>query len=217
MTESDSIHPGVRLLPRCPVCDYDLTGLPDEGRCPECGFEYDNSFMMRYGRPIAGRATWPNMIFAALLSFGLLLFMAEYFLLGPGLIVIAIAYGLWLRHSVMVAHRRPLQHQLLISRRGVSVRLGPGTTQYIDWPHITQCRMNRSRTPWFLWSKAHAYFWHITFVASRIPDSLKNANIPLKQLGKGHAFFGLLFSAEPAEAERIHAHLYALFDAGRVQ
>lgn len=29
------------LLKRCPVCGYDLRGLPARHRCPECGFEYD--------------------------------------------------------------------------------------------------------------------------------------------------------------------------------
>lgn len=27
----------------CPVCRYDLTGLPKEHRCPECSFEYDET------------------------------------------------------------------------------------------------------------------------------------------------------------------------------
>jgi|CXWL01.1.fsa_nt_gi hypothetical protein len=27
----------------CPVCRYDLTGLPKNHTCPECGFEYDES------------------------------------------------------------------------------------------------------------------------------------------------------------------------------
>lgn len=26
----------------CPKCDYDLTGLPEEHVCPECGFSYDS-------------------------------------------------------------------------------------------------------------------------------------------------------------------------------
>lgn len=30
-----------RNLERCPVCNYNLTGLPVAHQCPECGFEYD--------------------------------------------------------------------------------------------------------------------------------------------------------------------------------
>ncbi len=30
-------------ISKCPVCRYDLTGLPRTHRCPECGFEYDES------------------------------------------------------------------------------------------------------------------------------------------------------------------------------
>jgi hypothetical protein len=29
-----------RLLPCCPECEYDLTGLPAAHYCPECGFEF---------------------------------------------------------------------------------------------------------------------------------------------------------------------------------
>lgn len=30
-------------LTHCPVCRYSLTGLPRNHRCPECGFEYDQT------------------------------------------------------------------------------------------------------------------------------------------------------------------------------
>jgi len=30
-------------ITHCPVCNYDLTGLPKNHHCPECGFEYDES------------------------------------------------------------------------------------------------------------------------------------------------------------------------------
>ncbi len=30
-----------RMLTRCPLCNYSLTGLPDQHKCPECGFSYD--------------------------------------------------------------------------------------------------------------------------------------------------------------------------------
>lgn len=32
-----------QLPTHCPVCRYDLTGLPKNYTCPECGFEYDET------------------------------------------------------------------------------------------------------------------------------------------------------------------------------
>jgi len=34
---------GGEPITKCPVCRYDLTGLPKNHRCPECGFEYDET------------------------------------------------------------------------------------------------------------------------------------------------------------------------------
>ena len=28
------------MLARCPLCNYSLNGLPDQHKCPECGFSY---------------------------------------------------------------------------------------------------------------------------------------------------------------------------------
>ena len=36
-------------LPNCPQCDYALQGLPPAGRCPECGFEYDEQTFVLKG------------------------------------------------------------------------------------------------------------------------------------------------------------------------
>lgn len=37
-------------ITKCPVCRYDLTGLPKNHTCPECGFEYDESMRIWYMR-----------------------------------------------------------------------------------------------------------------------------------------------------------------------
>lgn len=37
-------------ITNCPVCRYDLTGLPRNHRCPECGFDYDETMRVWYGR-----------------------------------------------------------------------------------------------------------------------------------------------------------------------
>lgn len=42
-------------LTRCPVCSYDLRGLPVSHRCPECGFPYDKkTASWRPGTPWKG-------------------------------------------------------------------------------------------------------------------------------------------------------------------
>ena len=41
MTDPQSMTVG--LIAICPLCDYDLKGLPTEHKCPECGYEYDDA------------------------------------------------------------------------------------------------------------------------------------------------------------------------------
>jgi hypothetical protein len=38
-----------RLVDECPECGYSLTGLPDQGVCPECGHDYDQSMLVLHG------------------------------------------------------------------------------------------------------------------------------------------------------------------------
>lgn len=40
---------GGEPITKCPVCRYDLTGLPKNHRCPECGFEYDETMRVWLG------------------------------------------------------------------------------------------------------------------------------------------------------------------------
>ncbi|MDO8630648.1 MAG: hypothetical protein Q7R41_09140 [Phycisphaerales bacterium] len=54
-------------ITKCSVCRYDLTGLPRNHRCPECGFEYDETMRVWRGDY---KAPW-YWIFVAF--FGLLL------------------------------------------------------------------------------------------------------------------------------------------------
>ena len=55
-------------LTHCPICRYDLSGLPKDHHCPECGFEYDASMRVWIARP----ARWWSYIPAGCLSVMLL-------------------------------------------------------------------------------------------------------------------------------------------------
>ncbi len=41
-------------ITKCPMCRYDLSGLPKNHQCPECGFEYDETMRVWYVR----KTTW---------------------------------------------------------------------------------------------------------------------------------------------------------------
>lgn len=79
-----------RGLDRCPVCKYDLTGLPLEHRCPECGFEYDEHTWV-WRRP---PQRWRGWIVAGCAS----LFLA---LVGDVFRLLRIGFGTWDSNSFL--------------------------------------------------------------------------------------------------------------------
>jgi hypothetical protein len=109
--------------PKCPVCDYDLRGLPCPHRCPECGNAYDERTRVWY--PRHARALIPVALFAP----GLMLVIAAGQLIvgrhagwrdllfsSAGTVVCAgCAVLIWR------AHRR---RAVAISRAGICLRTG---------------------------------------------------------------------------------------------
>jgi hypothetical protein len=55
-------------LTTCPVCQYDLAGLPRAHRCPECGFEYDEHTVLL--RPDRSRVVDAVFVIQALMILG---------------------------------------------------------------------------------------------------------------------------------------------------
>jgi hypothetical protein len=48
--QNDGMSTAGEPITKCPVCRYDLTGLPRNHTCPECGFEYDESMRVWFPR-----------------------------------------------------------------------------------------------------------------------------------------------------------------------
>src|SRR5438045_7361553 len=46
---SDTSASNPLRLDLCPACGYALEGLPEEGRCPECGVEYRPGLIVLHG------------------------------------------------------------------------------------------------------------------------------------------------------------------------
>lgn len=161
-------------LQRCPQCDYDLSTLPEEHRCPECGFAYDCSMFAVYGWTrkerfsIQGRlllGTWTEralaiVILAALASAitGMAFDAYRSWKTGspravtlPGLIpfifVAALVGVARLRSHV---RRSREQHwgtiQLLFTRAGASKRRGPGEPRFVPWERFRRLRFRKLRS-----------------------------------------------------------------------
>ena len=129
-------------LQRCPVCEYDLSTLPKTHRCPECGFEYDESMRVW----VFPQARWlPRLIiviFFAMLAFpsfdqlvlggvvrapsdGPWAFLRAVFSIG---VLIAVAVYLWSRTGI--------QTRLVAAHRGLLIVGSSRKRQWHDWSDI---------------------------------------------------------------------------------
>lgn len=68
-----------RPIQVCPVCQYDLQSLPRNYRCPECGFEYEETMRVWSARLPKGMV-WVPLVFLAVFC----LAVVAKFLIKPG-------------------------------------------------------------------------------------------------------------------------------------
>ncbi len=154
-------------LSRCPQCDYDLRTLPEEHRCPECGFSYDQSMFVVYGwrdkdrYSVAGRMFLGSWV-ERLLALVILLFLVSvvafevYQRIKTGArmsgvmilaLVVVMAGAMRLRSYIK---RSRQEHwgtiQLLFTKSGASRRRGPGEPQLIPWTRFRRLRFRKLRT-----------------------------------------------------------------------
>ena len=130
----------------CPECGYNLSGLPDEGACPECGVTYGQEIVV-YGWGTDAYATLINrkpyplftlvLVLAALL-FALLPLLALLLWWPLGIIgaIIYVRYGINLYRRYRALAVLPAPVQLRLASQGYSVRIGCGPPRWLSWDWV---------------------------------------------------------------------------------
>lgn len=148
---------------RCPDCGYLLTGLPEQGICPECGVHYDSSrLIVLYGRTTMGALgpwAWWQVALAApwllvIVVLGLVLAYKPSSICS--LVCPAVAWGIigiiayrWIRHW-QATNELPAPEQLRLAPEGFGCWTGCGPCSLQPWQRcmhlrITKWRRNRYR------------------------------------------------------------------------
>lgn len=180
-TSHNSIDCTAKPLTHCPVCRYDLTGLPKTHACPECGFEYDES--MR---------TWTNRhgIWWFALHISCLLFIAFFLIVAiwNRRIYSLICDVAMLAMLISVIRKSRSRRCLVMSGRGLyiqqikskkivfypwsDIRLHSGTIVDISTPRTLWGLMNTDLTP-------YTSIYHVSAegkINKRIPLPIEHAS-----------------------------------------
>ncbi|MCA9290994.1 MAG: hypothetical protein KDA25_07690 [Phycisphaerales bacterium] len=124
----------IARVSRCPRCHYDLRGLPDAHRCPECGFEYDMSSLFLVGRPFVGQTPLGlSLMFfgwsAMAINWGV--WILPVMLLAPAMwFGFVAASRWWSRRAAGMGGRDWI---LFMDPRGVAVQDGPRDPEFVPW------------------------------------------------------------------------------------
>lgn len=132
--------PSILRLKYCPKCEYDLAGLPREGRCPECGFEYDEQMFSLVGRP-RKLGIWTIMISGyCMMQFMNAVRQGAMDVALLFAIAICVFIGILLLRSRLMRDRR----WVLFTREGVATRHTVGEFQIIAWENFHRVRFFRT-------------------------------------------------------------------------
>ena len=142
MTPPDPPADPLASPPRwCPECGYVMAGLPAVGRCPECGWGYDESTVVLYGRAVESvEGARPESRFEPVVATVLIavLTFVGVFMAVDNLVITVIASVGVAGGAFAVAWRRRLtpsapREQVRLTPDGYARRRGFGPVQVEPW------------------------------------------------------------------------------------
>jgi hypothetical protein len=122
-------------LDRCPDCGYLLTGLPEHGICPECGFAYRADMIVLYGWAGKGRGDEstrrPTLSYwlGAVVASVLILLLFNIF----GALLLVVYWGWMIHRRRRYLHDAPAPVQLRLFAEGFGQRNGIGPVELHPW------------------------------------------------------------------------------------
>ena len=119
---------------RCPRCDYDLTGLPVEHICPECGFAYDlHSTSIR----LTARREYRNAQIVGVFWLAYFVFMWKRGPVGASGWLLTIVIFIFAGIFIFRQRKFPTIAERMIFRRDGFMFYSPsGTTPPVSWSTI---------------------------------------------------------------------------------
>jgi hypothetical protein len=147
------------MLDRCPDCGSSRTGLPEEGRCPECGFDYRQEILVLYGfrshDPKEMRfetrlrvLEWLAVVYLAIIAISVAV-TSKY----DGVVFMLISTAPLARHywtlKRAMKENLPGPLQLRVGPCGYAMRTGIGKVRTTPWPRdmggAWELRMTRNQ------------------------------------------------------------------------
>lgn len=118
----------------CPVCEYDLHTLPRNYRCPECGFEYEETmrvWIIRFPR---------FLLFVHLSTLALLVVMVLTVFRTSSTVfqtfMIAATVGTAIPALLSILTRRRYCGFLIVGRSGLTYKFGQAHVQFRPWEDV---------------------------------------------------------------------------------
>ena len=121
-----------RRLGKCPICSYNLRGLPSTHCCPECGFHYDSQ--TRIWRPLKPKAIFGGLFGFVGGSIGVVLFVADSPRIGLPVLVLWIGLASYVSWRFYSIYKRG--QFVCVGPDGIRYRLQKTEAQLILWKDI---------------------------------------------------------------------------------